>query len=228
MKWGRVERVLPFLLPILGGAGVLAAVCGGVEALARKGPLAGERGRKAVHVLGGSVTAVLPLWLSATQVTFLALSVFASFVASRRLRLLRCVHGGPDRGAGELVYCAAVAVVAATVGVGAAFVAAILTLSYADAGAALVGERFGRHRLPKPLASKTWSGSLSCLVIAAAANAAVLSGAHTGTLLSATGLSGVLLLGVGAAAAEAVPRRGWDNLSVPVTVAAGWVLLFGT
>jgi dolichol kinase len=214
-----------FLLPVLAGACVLGAVCAVVEALARAGPLAGERGRKAVHIGGGAITAALPWWLDAGQVVVLAGLMLGAFLVSRRRRLVRCIHGGPQRGHGELVFCVAVAIVAATAGVGPAFVAAVLTLALADPAAALAGHRAGRHPLPGPLRAKSWEGSAACLLVAGAVNALVLLGAPSRG--SITDWLAVPVLAVLAALAEAVPHPGWDNLAIPVAVGAGWALLVG-
>lgn len=178
-----------------------------------------------MHVLGGWITAALPVWLDAVQVVVLAGVMLAGFLVSRRARLVRCIHGGAERGPGELVFCVAVAVVAAATGLGIAFVAAVLTLSLADPAAALVGRRNGRSALPGRLSAKSWEGTFACLAVAAGVNTAVLLARDDQA--SPRDWFAVAVVSLLAAGAETVPRPGWDNLAVPVVVAAGWVTLLG-
>ncbi len=85
-------------------------------------------------------------------------------------------------------------------------IAALSFIIVGDSFAAVVGRKFGRHRLGRPFGSKTWEGSLACLV---------------GTLLVAALAPGlavpVAVIGaIAAAAIEAMPFGIDDNITVPI------------
>jgi len=85
--------------------------------------------------------------------------------------------------------------------------AGVLQLAFADVAAALVGLLWGRHKLPhSPL--KSWEGSLAFLAIA---------------FILMTYLYSVpasLFLALVGASIESLPYKDWDNLFIPVGVAA--------
>jgi len=87
--------------------------------------------------------------------------------------------------------------------------AGILAATLADTAAALVGSRFGVHRLPHSPA-KSLEGSLACFVVALLCSAFFLPFPHA--------LFGALV----AALVESLPTRGLDNLLTPL--ATGWAL----
>ena len=95
-------------------------------------------------------------------------------------------------------------------------VASILMWGFGDAAAALVGKRFGRHHVRLPLADqkKTWEGSGAMLAVATLVGLVVL-GLRPQVLFAA-------LLG---AYVELVTHRGYDTITVPVSVAAVLLLL---
>jgi len=85
-------------------------------------------------------------------------------------------------------------------------IAALAFIIVGDAFAALIGRKFGRHKLGRRFGSKTWEGSLACLV---------------GTVLVALVAPGlaleVALLGaLVAAVVEAMPFGMDDNITVPI------------
>lgn len=95
-------------------------------------------------------------------------------------------------------------------------VASILMWGFGDAAAALVGKRFGRHRVQIPLADhkKTWEGSAAMLCT---------------QLLLGTITVGFNLPMVAAAIAgtyvELITHKGYDTITVPVANAAVLLLL---
>jgi phytol kinase len=112
-----------------------------------------------------------------------------------------------------------------------AAVAGAMALTWGDALAALIGQRWGRHRYRLGRSGRSWEGSAAMFAASAVAIFLVLR-LLPGSALSPYALpigigNGVVaaLFGAGAAAlAEAASPRGTDNLSVPL-VAAGIVLL---
>lgn len=95
-------------------------------------------------------------------------------------------------------------------------VASILMWGFGDAAAALVGKRFGRHKVSLPLADhkKTWEGSGAMLA--------------TETLvgLVVMGLSPqVLIAALAGAYVELITHGGYDTVTVPIAVAAVLLLV---
>src|SRR5262245_45082052 len=110
-------------------------------------------------------------------------------------------------------------------------VAGAMALTWGDASAALVGQRWGRHRYRLGASGRSWEGSAVMFVISAVViflTLRFLPGSPLSPYAPPINAGRALLaalLGAGAAAlAEAASPRGTDNLSVPV-VAAGVVLL---
>src|SRR5262245_57067229 len=110
-------------------------------------------------------------------------------------------------------------------------VAGAMALTWGDALAALVGQRWGRHRYRLGSSGRSWEGSAVMFLASAVViflTLTFLPGSSLSPYAPPIGVGRALLaalLGAGAAAlAEAASPRGTDNLSVPL-VAAGVVLL---
>ena len=113
-------------------------------------------------------------------------------------------------------------------------VAGAMALTWGDALAALVGQRFGRHRYQVWGSERSWEGSAALLVAAAAAiflALTLLPGSwlcpHARLVGSGTSLLAALLGAIAAALAEALSPHGTDNLSVPFAAAAVVLLVVG-
>ncbi len=111
-------------------------------------------------------------------------------------------------------------------------VAGAMALTWGDALAALVGQRWGRHRYRIAGSERSWEGSAAMFLASLAAltlTLALLPGSWLEPACVAARHSGLrswlALLAAGVATlVEAVSPRGLDNLAVPL-VAAGLVLL---
>jgi phytol kinase len=112
--------------------------------------------------------------------------------------------------------------------------AGAMALTWGDALAALIGQRFGRHRYQIWGSTRSWEGSLAMFVAATivmALTLALVPGSAlspTATPIGAARALGAAALGAGAATlAEAVSPHGTDNLSVPIVAAAVALLVIG-
>ncbi len=182
-----------------------------------------EAWRKAVHLS----TIVLPAWIYLAPWPWTWRGPLLAFVAVLGVDAARLARPGLGRrfaarlgpylrdhearglvsvhaltGAALLLAAAAPPAIAAT---------ALLYLVVGDAAAALVGSRFGRHRLGR----KSLEGSLACFAVCLAAGAALLPGRGTAVV------GGALV----ATLVEALPWPVDDNWSVPLLGAAALVLL---
>jgi phytol kinase len=102
-----------------------------------------------------------------------------------------------------------------------AVLAGVAALAYADPMAAIVGKRWGQRRLAPLVHGRTLEGSLAFFAVAALSTAAVAwitgSGVYQWRMGIGCGLAGM--------AAEALSPSGWDNVAIPVVVAATFRLL---
>ena len=203
---------------VLAGA-VLALLVGGLGLLARRFAWEPETARKASHVAVG--VAVLPLpWLFGWQdAPMLALAVVAcaGLVALRAIPALRkrfgcALHGIARPSIGEFAFVAGVALAfVLTHHDIAAYVAAILTLTFGDAAAALVGRRFGSHRFVVGRARKSYEGSFAFFAVA------VVVAAIAGSFVpGALGFAAVAAFALATTLAEAFAGDGLDNAAIPL------------
>ncbi|MBE9199012.1 MULTISPECIES: phosphatidate cytidylyltransferase [unclassified Nodularia (in: cyanobacteria)] len=112
-------------------------------------------------------------------------------------------------------------------------VAGVMTMTWGDALAALIGRRFGQHKYQVGNSVRSWEGSAAMLVVSTTVIFFVLlllPGSSLSPLAVTIGKEQAFLVAlvsaVFATLAEAVSPHGTDNLSVPL-VASGtiWVLL---
>lgn len=176
--------------------------------------------RKLLHVGMGLVSLSLP-WLFGTPrpVLLLAGLFAAGLLAGRCSECWRRVTGGVLCGitrpsVGDLCFPAGVALVfALAAGHMSHFCIPVLTLTFADAAAAVVGTRFGAHQFGGPGRRKTLEGSAAfCLVAFLCAYVPLLlrpEGGWAWTFLLSISLAVLLTL------VEAVSGSGLDNLTVP-------------
>jgi phytol kinase len=212
------------LSPWLAIAGVLVLLAGVMAVLKTAGAagrLQPESSRKAVHVVMGLVTLSFPwLFRESWPVLLLALLAVAGLAGTRLLAPLKrrfggVLHGVERRSLGEMYFPVAVALLFLLAnGNRLLYAIPLLTLTLADAVAALVGVRYGQHRYATSEGTKSAEGSIAFFMVA------FLSVHVPLLLLSDTGRAESLLiatvLGLLVMLFEAVSVGGLDNLFIPL------------
>lgn len=178
--------------------------------------------RKIVHIGGGMVAALLPLFVNLETVIILGTGFFLLLVVSKRKNLLNSIHKIDDYSVGALLFAPSLTLTAIifwpinTL----VFQGAALVLGLSDGIAGIVGERYGRKKY-KITSSKTIEGSLTFFLITVFVLLGVLyindASVFDKTLAI---LGGSLLLTI----VEATFGKGWDNLFIPIV--AGTILHF--
>lgn len=198
----------------------LAAVGALSEGLRRLG-YGPEVTRKAVHIGAGHVI-LLAWWLAVPAWIGIAASVLFSGVAllSYRFPLLPGINSVGRKSLGTFFYALSIGLLIfwfwplqqpqyAAIG--------ILTMTWGDGLAALVGQRYGEHPYQIWGEKKSWEGSLTMLLVSYVVCAGILFWVQ-GAIASTWWIAGVAA--VTAAALESASKYGIDNLSVPLGAAA--------
>ena len=200
---------------------LLGAVMAGLKLVSARCSLHPETSRKAVHIAMGLVTLSFPwLFRSAWPVLLLAVLAVAALVGTRLIGPLRehfggVLHGVERQSLGEVYFPLAVAALfLLAAGNHLLYVIPLLTLTLADAVAALVGVRYGRHRYVTSEGSKSAEGSLAFFSVAFVSALVPLvllgdSGRVEAVLIA-------LVLGILVMLFEAVSVGGLDNLFIPL------------
>lgn len=208
---------------------VLASLVAIAFALARSRRLAPSILRKALHAAVGAVTLIAtPMfhhrgWALALPTLFLAVN------ASPQARpLFQAIAETPERARGLWTFPAGVILVYLLFwdgGARPAVLAGLAALAFADPIAAIVGSRLGQRRFGAWGHGRTLEGSLAFLLVAAVGAGIVACQVSAGhgawTYPWRLGIG----CGVAGALAEAVTPSGWDNLAIPVAVAAAYHVL---
>lgn len=212
----------PFWAAELRGAALLLGAClvliAIAEAWARLAKPPPEWTRKLVHLGGGFICLAFPFLLhSAWTVLAIALCMSASFALGARLDLLHALHKVDRRTRGSEYYPLAIFLLFL---IGRAwphlYVASVLTLGIADAGAAIIGSRLGRIRYEIEDDTKSLEGSLVffALALATIALPLLLMTDYPAAVIMLSALYVALLV----TGFEAISLNGADNLFVPFGV----------
>jgi phytol kinase len=201
------------LLRMVAIASAYAALFGLAEVARRSWYVSAELTRKGVHVGGGLLALALPLLFdSFGPVLLLALAFVGLLGVTARARWLSSIHGVPRRTLGAFLFPIAVAVI---FGLGhddfPRYALAILALSFGDATAGLVGQRFGRHPYRLWGTTRTLEGSAAALVATALTSGGVLLWAGVPDVAASA-----ILVALAASLAEAISPDGTDNATIPL------------
>ena len=193
----------------------------GLRILQRRRELDPEIARKLFHMGGGVLAVSLP-WLFQENWPVLLLTgvTIGTFVALRGIPALarglgQVLHAVSRRSHGEFYFPLGVCVVFLLAGSATVpYVVSILVVSVADSSAALIGAAYGRHHFRGARGGKTVEGSAAFFLASfLCVHVPLLLWTDTGgaeSLLIGLNLALILML------AEAVARRGTDNLLLPV------------
>lgn len=173
--------------------------------------------RKIVHIGAGNVI-LLAWWLQTPAWMGIAASILFSLVAllSYWLPILPGINSVGRASLGTFFYAVSIGVLTAVFwsrGYPEFTVLGILTMTWGDGMAALVGQSFGSHPYKVFDMQKSWEGTSAMLLVSFVASFAVLSIAHDVTWwLGAI----AFLTALAATALESFSKLGIDNLTVPL------------
>lgn len=190
------------LLWTLALAAYVSAVLALSYALLRKGLFSSEGARKTVHILVAFT--ILPM-VYGIHSPWLRLAGPAAFALINGWLGKR----SGERRAGLVLYPVSILIMTALMNAGVlaplSVTAAVLAMGLGDGAAAVIGMRFGHHRI----GNKTLEGSAAMLIVTAAVFSVSGMGPWYHVLLAASAVT----------LAEAFSPNGLDNLSVPAVAA---------
>jgi len=204
---------------LLGAAlaiGFFSATIAAAEIWTRVGQPDPEWPRKFVHLAGGLGCLLFPFLIERPLVVGLMAFLFAAvFFLGGKSGRIRCLSGVQRRSHGSEYYPFAIAFLFFVAqGRMWLYFTSVLILTLADAGAALIGARFGKLRYRVGEDTKSLVGSMIFFIIAFSVMVLLLRSLTDLDLeksLLISFLVGVLLTGI-----EAISVRGTDNVLVPV------------
>ncbi|WP_017651514.1 diacylglycerol/polyprenol kinase family protein [Fortiea contorta] len=177
--------------------------------------------RKIVHIGTGNVI-LLAWWLNIPAIVGITASIVASAITllSYRLPILPGINSVGRQSLGTFFYSVSIGVLIACfwylqqpqyAALG------ILVMTWGDGLAALIGQRFGKHKYEVFGGQKSWEGSLTMTVVSYAISSLILLGVQ-GNIWSTWIVS--LVVALVATGLEAFSFLGIDNLTVPLGSAA--------
>jgi phytol kinase len=205
--WLQIAIVAVWVLFIL-------AIAWGVNRLAHKDP---EIVRKIVHIGTGNVI-LLAWWLNIPASIGITASILASALTllSYRLPILPGINSVGRQSLGTFFYSVSFGILIACfwylqqpqyAALG------ILIMTWGDGLAALIGQRFGKHKYKVFGVQKSWEGSLTMTLVSYLVSSLILLGVQ-GNIWQIWVIS--LIVAVVATALEAFSLLGIDNLTVPL------------
>lgn len=203
-------------------AGAFLALFGLAEILYHFLHVKAELTRKFVHLCTGFITLLFPLLLKNHWYVLALCSSFAVIlVASKKFNFLPSINGIDRKSFGSLAYPISVYgcyLAFAYYSSYIFFYIPILILAIADPAAALTGKRwpYGKYSIGNE--TKTLVGSTAFTIVAFITSFVILKINLNITLLSASMIS--LALGFTTSVAEAITRKGLDNITIPLTALA--------
>jgi phytol kinase len=173
-----------------------------------------EYTRKFVHISAGTFVAFWSLYLSRYQILLLSIAFVLVVVISRYTNLFKAIHSVQRPTWGELLFAAAVGLLAFVADSHWIYSVALLIMSIADGMAAIIGMKFGKSNRYNIFGyAKSVAGTLTfflvsmvILIVYAIFTPGIFSVWFIGIALAATAL-------------ENISIRGLDNLFVPLLVA---------
>jgi phytol kinase len=196
-------------------------VIGGAEFLYKR-KLPADITRKVVHIGGGIVAALLPVFLDLKTVVIIGSGLFLILLWSKKKNFLNSVHKINEESIGALLYAPSLTLTAVVFWPinQLAFQGAALVLGLSDGVAGIVGKRYGKRKY-SITGTKTIEGSIVFFLITALILLAILIVNSSQPIFSKMMFvfGGSLLLTI----IEALFGKGWDNLFIPLV--AGFLLL---
>ncbi|MEO0802020.1 MAG: phosphatidate cytidylyltransferase [Cyanobacteria bacterium J06642_2] len=201
----------------------LGAVFGLAELL-RSHQVDGELVRKVIHIGVGNII-ILAWILDVPRTLGIVVSIGFSLVAllSYRVKLLQSLNGVNRQSFGTFFYALSIALAITWFwlpGLKVCAVLGVMVMTWGDALAAIVGQRWGHHGYELAGIRKSWEGSLTMGGASAAVIAAVLLWSQSAWACVPLPLAwiGAVALGLGAISAllESLSWRGIDNITVPL------------
>ncbi|QUS60439.1 phosphatidate cytidylyltransferase [Synechocystis sp. PCC 7339] len=216
-----IEQNSPMDLSLWMAVGLAATYLGAVvltaELLNRLSPSPAEVTRKIVHIGAGQVVLIawwldIPGWVGAIA------GVFAAGIAllSYRLPILPSLESVGRHSYGTLFYALSIGLLVGgffSVGLPVFAAIGILVMAWGDGMAALVGQKWGRHRYEVFGFRKSWEGTL-VMVLASFLVTVALLGYTFGFTASCFVVAG--MVAIASAGLESFSRWGIDNLTVPM------------
>ncbi|MEH1947696.1 MAG: diacylglycerol/polyprenol kinase family protein [Nostoc sp.] len=177
--------------------------------------------RKIVHIGTGNVI-LIAWWLNIPASVGITASILASAITllSYRLPILPGINSVGRQSLGTFFYSVSFGILVAWfwylqqpqyAALG------ILVMTWGDGLAALLGQRFGKHKYKVFGTEKSWEGSLTMMLVSYVVSSLILVGTQ-GNSWQTLAIS--LIVAVIATALEAVSFLGIDNLTVPLGSAA--------
>jgi dolichol kinase len=177
----------------------------------------GEISRKWIHIIVGSFVAFWPFFLSWHQIEFLSVVFVLAVIFSKWFGLFKALHTVQRPTIGEVLFGAAVGIVALLAPNAGLYCLALLYMSLADGLAAIIGVKYGSNQAysifgsPKSLIGTTTFFGVACVLLLGFG----MTGHYVPLMLIAPLLLGATLI-------ENLAVFGLDNLLVPLYV----VILF--
>lgn len=172
--------------------------------------------RKVVHIGTGNII-LIAWWLNIPAAVGIGASILFSAVTllSYQFPLLPGIDSVGRKSLGTFFYAVSIGVLIAAFWNTAPQFAAlgILTMTWGDGLAALVGQRWGKHAYELWGMRKSWEGSLTMFGVSALASGLVLAGIYGS---SGAVVAIALSVAVVATGLEAFSKLGIDNLTVPL------------
>ncbi len=176
----------------------------------------GEMGRKFVHMTAGLLVAAWPLLISFRTIQALSMCFIAAVYVSKRFSVFKSIHSVDRKSYGEYSYAIGIGISAVLFPQPRVFASAVLVMAVADALAALIGTKWGKHKYRVGKDTKSLEGSLAFYLTCVLIFCGLLaikdefdSQSLTKTIYISGG-SSVLML------TEALGIYGIDNIALPI------------
>jgi phytol kinase len=176
-----------------------------MEVLCRRMSIEPEASRKIVHVASSLVACLLTTFLPLAHIALIGILFSVIILGSRRIRLWRSLYGVRRKSWGEIFFPVSVALCAFLAnGSEKNFIAAMLVMGLADTAASLIGQGYGKHKLPI-IKQKSAEGSMAFFIVSAIIYFAIFGS-----------LWWLPVVALAATTIEAFSSYGADNLTVPI------------